>query len=141
MREKMKNIYLAARFERQHEMRGYRRVLNSLGYSVSSRWLDQISADGALGPIEKRNCAQVDLQDIRESDTLILFTSDLHGGYSTAAHKVEFGIAIAMGMRLIVIGQYENVFCHLPKVHQFDSFKEFKEYLDVYTKDSVPTPL
>lgn len=38
---------------------------------------------------------------------------------------VEFGMALAWGLRLIVIGQRENVFHCLPQVERYDTWDDF----------------
>jgi len=115
-------IYLAARFERQDEIRDYRRQLEALGHRVLSSWLDGCVADSSTSPMDKKNIAHQELLEIGSCDCLIMFTGDLQGGYTTAAHKVEFGIAVGLQKNLFIIGPRENVFCYLHKVVWYKTF-------------------
>src|SRR5262249_15597475 len=102
----MKNLYLAAHYERAAEMRGIRDILTDLGYRVTSRWIDQKEQDEALGekeltenPEQGTRFALIDIDDITAADTMVHFTGAGRGGRHT-----EFGIAIAMNMTLVIVG-------------------------------------
>jgi len=116
----MEKIYLAAQYARNPEMRGYRDILEGLGYTVTSRWIDQ--HDGALEealgepeltaePHRGTPFALKDLEDIAAADTVINFTGAGRGG-----RHVELGIAIASGKSLILVGRREHVFHCMPGI-------------------------
>jgi hypothetical protein len=116
-------IYLAAAYERNDEMRGVRDVLTALGYEVTSRWIDPeaVAAEGAVGasdlktePERFARFAEMDLEDLRAADTVIHFTGGGRGGRHT-----EFGAAIILGLRLILVGEREHVFHALPAVEWY----------------------
>ncbi len=114
-------ISIVARFERQHEMLGVKHQLEALGHEVTSRWVYEQNPDREMSPHEKSVIAECDLFDIDKSEMCIIFTGDLSGGYTTAAHKVEFGYAIGRGInRLAVVGPRENIFCWTKSVKQYD---------------------
>jgi hypothetical protein len=122
-------IYLASRFSRNDEMRGVRDVLaGAFGYEVTSRWIDlhggdqlESAASEALNsdPASVAHFGQHDMEDIEGADTLISFTS---GGGGKGGRHVEFGIGLALGKRMIVVGPREHVFHTLPQVEHHDDW-------------------
>ena len=94
-------IYFAARWERRDEIRELVR-----GLPTTSRWLSQ--EVGASG----------DLDDIRVADCLCLFTEK--GPFPRGGRMVEFGYALALGKRMIVIGPDENIFTGIAE--RYDTF-------------------
>lgn len=122
-------IYLAARYSRNPEMRGVRDVLEALGHEVTSRWIDH--HDGALlesvataalnsDPASVRHYGQHDLEDLIASDIVISFTSTDGGG--KGGRHVEFGYALALNKRVIVVGPRENVFHTLSDVEHYQDW-------------------
>ena len=82
------SVYLAARYSRKAELRGYRDQLEARGYTVVSTWLDidhatdpvaaaneRRSADAPdEGPPESaRAYAHQDVEDVQAADILVLF--------------------------------------------------------------------
>jgi len=118
-------IYLSSRFERREEMRVYRERLIELGHVVTSRWL-AMSADS-----DPTHAAIVDLADVNAADAIICFTEPTKCGYTTGGRHVELGIAISIGLPVILIGPRENVFYHYPSVTQADSFEDAVKMLGV----------
>ncbi len=119
-------IYLAARFDRSAEMVGVAGVLARAGHFVTSRWIHgrQNSPD-LLSAVE-------DVEDLTRADCLVSFTERPTEGVPWAARggrHVEFGVAVAMGKRLCVVGPRENIFHHLPRVEVFRSVTELIEGL------------
>jgi hypothetical protein len=60
--QKISNYYLAARFGRRFELRGYRDDLRAIGHTVTSRWLDIAQEDHS--PESQIQCAVVDMDDL-----------------------------------------------------------------------------
>lgn len=126
----MVRYYLAAAFTRRAEMRGYRdellaKVLNS---EVTSRWVND---DGKWAedfppdmindsPQDCMSIAEGDLDDIVEANVLVLFAGAGRGG-----RHVEFGYAMALGKRLVVIGTREILFHTLPIVEVYPTWEDF----------------
>lgn len=118
-------IYLASRYSRASEMQGVRDVLQALGHTVTSRWIDHHGGKyhASFAP-ETLNrdpaaCEQValdDWDDLAIADVCISFTS-LDGG--KGGRHVEFGLAVALGLRIIIVGPREHVFHTLPVVEHF----------------------
>ncbi len=148
------NIYLAGRYGRRVELCGYREQLRALGCIVDAVWLNgehQVGSDGnPIGEagekvVEGRDLdceaskqlrtkfALEDMEDVRMCNVLIAFTEMPDAKASRGGRHVELGMAIAWGKRVIVVGPRENIFCHLPKVVQYDSWEEC--FKDIEGKD------
>lgn len=101
-------IYLAA----QHpELKVLRSELEHLGHSVTSSWLD--IGGKSFTPEELENepdrCSirgWADFDDIKEADCLIFISSQ--GG--KGGRHVEYGIALGLDKRIIILGRRENIF-------------------------------
>lgn len=124
-------IYLAARYSRNPEMRHYRDQLHGLGHRVTSSWIDlhggeleesftpdRLSAE----PVFCSRFAQTDVLDLMAADCVISFTGN--GGGGKGGRHVEFGLAVAAGKRILVVGPRENVFHCLPQVECFKTWDE-----------------
>ena len=132
----MGGIYLAASYARKDEMRGVRDVLETAGFKVTSRWIDQEGEyeKGDIPPDRYSENPEVgiefaerDLVDIAESDAFIMFTGD---ELSSGGRHTEYGIALMYNMKaIIIVGPRENVFhCH-PSVMQFPSWRQFCHHM------------
>lgn len=114
-------IYLAATWSARERMIKTSKVLQALGYTTTSRWLDDAHINGT-----ESECAQIDLDDIDISDALMLFSVGPRGTSFTGGGRcVEFGYALAKGKLLILIGEQETVFHALSQVMRFDTFQAF----------------
>lgn len=106
-------MYLAAAFPRHAEVNGYRRDLEAMGHFVTSRWHDSIYRHGSLADEDAtddviRSWAVDDMSDLLAADAVISFTGAQE--LSRGGRHVEFGIALATGKTLVIIGNRENVF-------------------------------
>lgn len=116
-------VYLAARYSRHGEMAQYAADLAAHGHTVTSRWIHG-DHDLPLGVSQAEaeaigvRFAQEDWQDLMEAGAVINFTEEpgKAGGRNRGGRHVEFGAALAMQKRCIVVGWRENVFHHLPEV-------------------------
>jgi hypothetical protein len=130
----MTKIYLAARYSRNDEMRGVRDVLHGLGFEVTSRWIDlhtdvmgdhATSFDAATLNTTPERCAPIgqhDLRDLERADWVINFTCGTGG---KGGRHVEFGVGLAIGKRMFVVGPRENVFHTLAGVEHFPTWRDF----------------
>jgi hypothetical protein len=114
-------IYLAARFDRSGEMLDVASALSRAGHFVTSRWIHgRQNAPDLVSAVE-------DIEDLADADCLVSFTERPTEGVSWAARggrHVEFGVALATGKRVCVVGPRENIFHHLPRVEVFRSLDE-----------------
>jgi nucleoside 2-deoxyribosyltransferase len=134
-------VYLAARYSRRLELCEYRDQLEYVGYEVTSRWLNgahQVYLDGEpLGPEQEAliesgkaspevrgRFAAEDWADVTEADIVISFTEPPRSKASRGGRHVEFGAALALAKRCVVVGFRENVFHCLPEVEFFETFAD-----------------
>jgi nucleoside 2-deoxyribosyltransferase len=129
-------IYLASRYSRLGELRGYRAELEAADHLITARWLDGHEIDGAgLSAREQAlahaRFAEEDVADIVQADCLVFFAEppSSTGGRHGARH-VELGIALGLGKRVVVVGHRETVFVYLPEVEVFASWEEARAALN-----------
>jgi hypothetical protein len=116
----MSTLYLAARFERQDELRGYAARLRAAGHVVTSRWLDVTGKPPV--PTDSAECARVDLDDILAARWFVLFTDDEPG---RGGKDFETGWALALGVSVRIVGPRVHVFHYLPAITCYDTVDEF----------------
>jgi hypothetical protein len=125
-RRTMAAIYLAARYSRHPEMQEVARRLTALGHTVTSRWIwgnHQCNDDELLNePSRARELAREDLFDLTIANIFVLFTDPVRTA-TRGGKQVELGYAFGLQyngdeMRVIIVGQPENVFQLLPDVEQ-----------------------
>jgi hypothetical protein len=125
----LSKFYLAARFSRRGELRGYRAALQALGHTVTSRWIDLEDDTG-----NPRECAIADFKDIAAADALVVFI-DAPRYETRGAHHTEFGIGLALGKRLIVVGTRSHIFHHMPAA---EFYPQWPEALAALSKTAQP---
>lgn len=127
-------VYLAARYSRYPEMQVYAAQLARRGIDVTGRWIlgdhELRSAGQAEADEWAVRWAQEDWDDLCAADTVVSFTEGPSGpGRARGGRHVEFGAALAMGKRLIVVGFRENVFHYLPHVEYVATWEDAKALL------------
>lgn len=142
----MSKVYLAARYSRHPEMRGYRDELEAMGHKVTARWIDchtDVVGDFTASftqeflnenPEKCEPLGQHDINDLDAADWVISFT----GGGGKGGRHVEFGYAVATGKRLMVVGPRENVFHTLASVEHFEDWPAARAVLVESTVEPVP---
>ena len=133
-------IYIAAAYQRQEEMRRIRQELRLMGHAVTSRWLDQKSAtvfgwtvaDIEKGLYEVQEQARRDIEDITAAQAVFSFTD---GDLARGGRHVEFGIAIALGKRLWVIGPREHIFHSLGRVACYPDWQDLAREMESWAID------
>jgi hypothetical protein len=115
------------------EMIGVAKRLAELGHEITSNWIwnqehhdDGETADGGVGPIMAAHYAELDRHGIFTCDTMICFTD---GTPARGGRHVEFGIALTIGKRLILVGPMENIFHFLPFVEHHDRLENLMDAL------------
>lgn len=118
-------IYLASRYSRREELCQVREALRELGWIVTPRWLngDHQISDEEMSSEERRaakaHFAAEDWEDLASSAITVSFTEEPRSSSSRGGRHVEYGAALAMGQRCIVVGPAENVFHLLPSVELY----------------------
>lgn len=137
-------VYLAARYTRREELCGYAEQLRQLGLEVTSRWLEgnhelpKTPAGDAVDGVPvydtkiRGKFAREDYLDCLSADVTISFTEEPRSSNGRGGRHVEFGIALANGQHVIVVGHRENVFHCLEEVEfcetWADALTELKEF-------------
>jgi hypothetical protein len=111
-------IYIAARFSRRDEMQEVAALLRARGHTITSRWIDGHEDEGGeylLGGTNRElyaTFAREDLEDVQQAETVVSFTEPPRAGNlrGRGGRHVEYGYALALEKRLIVVGPLENVF-------------------------------
>lgn len=139
-------VYLAGRYARRAELAEYRAELVAAGVTVTSRWIDgpdqrRLNDGSLLGHREERLverlegeegvelagcCAVADLADVQDCDVLVSFT---YGGQGRGGRHVEWGMALAWGKTLMIVGPREHIFHCLSDVLVFDDWPECRDFL------------
>lgn len=119
-------IYLAAIYSSKAATKTHAEFLRAEGHEITSSWLDMAEA---RTPGSKAFEAQLDLYDIDRADVVILFTLPIGTTFTSGGRMVEFGYAIAKKKPLIIVGERENIFCHLTEVRSVASIDEAAELL------------
>jgi hypothetical protein len=134
-------VYLASRHEDRPDIIKVRKQLIKRGIHVTSRWLLE-------GGILKTNIVENeregslhvqtnDIEDINESDIVIVFSPKKAFGNSTGGRHVEFGYTLGLinsGAKktLILVGFRENVFHWNPQVVCARTNEDLYTFLDIY---------
>lgn len=106
----MTSIYLASPWVNREATRVIRDHLVAAGHEITSRWLN--TPDGPQVPDEDRGRREAawDFEDIAKADMLIVLSDDKPIG---AGYHVEFGYALALGKRIILVGPVKSIFHYL----------------------------
>ena len=108
-------VYLAARYHRIDELTSYSNELQNMGHQVTSRWLQgSHQVPGSLNDQRWATIAEEDVEDVAAADTVVCFTEADRGG--GGGRHVEFGMGLAWGKRMLVVGEVEHLFHTLPAV-------------------------
>lgn len=136
-------IYLAARYGRRNELISYAARLRELMYEVASGWLDgqhEIGLDGLSErqPLAVRmQVAHEDMEDLSTCEVLVCFTEPERSTASRGGRHVEYGIALALGKRLLVVGPAENIF-HTLADARVDTFEDCLSILAEWCAEGEP---
>lgn len=133
-------IYLAARYARKGELQSYSKDLEAAGAELSCRWLanDNPALNGShLEPaLRGGELAAMDLEDLRLADVCIAFTEEPDSPQGRGGRHTELGIAIGLGLRIVLIGPREHVFHCLPEIEHYQSWPEAASALGLLSEAS-----
>lgn len=122
--------YLAAAYSRRERIQKVAAYLESKGVEIVSTWLQEtysptIDIRTLPGGINQA-LAEKDIEEIRSCDTLIFFAEEQDAQPPRGGRHVEFGVALGLGKRVVVVGAKENIFHHLPLVEVIPSITDLK---------------
>lgn len=119
-------VYLAARFERQAEIRGYAEAFAKAGLVVTSRWLSWPHGLAVGNPDLAYEAAKMDRADVDKATACVFFLDNVLG---RGGKDWELGYAYAKGKGIYLVGPPQNVFHYLPVDGIFSSEYELLEGL------------
>jgi nucleoside 2-deoxyribosyltransferase len=126
-------VYLAAQYARRSEIKGYVSQLEAAGLTVTSTWTSEhYTPTITLKDIQDKNkkeLARRDRHELESADAILFFSEDPDKQPARGGRHVEFGMAVAWGLKLVVVGGKENIFHYLPCVKVFPFFSEAMAYL------------
>ncbi|OWK34085.1 hypothetical protein [Sphingomonas dokdonensis] len=124
-------VYIAARFSRRAECNALGHELAARGAIITSRWTkpnsDHVMPSGLSAQAEdseRQRFALEDVDDVLAATWMVSLMEEPRSNGRGGRH-VEFGIAVALGHRLTIIGPRETVFHHLPSVEHFETIEQF----------------
>lgn len=140
-----KRIYIAGRFARRDQFAVIATELEAAGAQVTSRWLSTSDA-----PLQRHHLtpdsrggemAAMDFEDVRGSDICIAFTECPEAAQGRGGRHTELGIALALSLRVVIVGPREHVFHCLPEIQQFDTWEQARHELVAPTLAMHPEPI
>lgn len=116
----MTKVYTAAKYGQMLEMREVCSKITIAGHETTAQWVDGKEANDT-----QTAAAVMDFEDVKRADVLMAF-SDKRGRLNTGGGRhVEYGIAMALGKRIMVVGpRGEHVFHAWPGVEFYDTAEE-----------------
>lgn len=117
--------YLAGEAARSDDLNDKADDLANIGEEVIARWLGGEELDQDAEGIRR-------IEDISKVDGIILFAEVNHKTRKSYERHVEFGLALGLNKRLVVIGDPESVFQSLPVVERYPTWQHF---LDEITRE------
>lgn len=109
----MIRVYVAAPFVCKAEAKLVRSELQSHGFDVTSRWIDNHHATEVQADDLMNLEANVDLEDICASDALVLVHYPDIAKLGSGGKHFETGYAVALGIPVFVLGKPTSVFHYL----------------------------
>src|SRR5678815_1657271 len=92
--------------------------LESRGHVVTSQWLKAFEG-------LSDEYARKDLDDVAAADMLLFVNYEAWKNSGTGGRHVEFGYAIALGRRIVLIGSRSNIFHYLSNVEVYETVEAF----------------
>lgn len=129
-------VYLASRFSLQKEHLPRIADLEANNMLCCARWITEepeLSAETTPGLDELRaEWGQKDYNDVVDADAMVAFSESPDGdvpGRSRGGRHVEFGIALALGIPIIVVGPKENIFHYLVVPNRIEHVETWEQAL------------
>lgn len=106
--------YIAARGQDQKLAAFCRQQLEVHGVISTARWIDEPLVN------ESHDEAQMDLDDVRAAQVLIVIKPKTSHNETTGGHHVETGVALERGIPIVLLGDLENVFHRHESVYRME---------------------
>lgn len=126
------SFYLASIYQRRDELKGYTEKLESMGHTVTSRWIKEDFDD-----TDWYHQTKVDIMDIDACDIFVVFTEE-KGTMGRGGKDYESGYAFGVKKPSILVGPVQHQFYTLytPQVYfdrqyameRFETVAQFFEW-------------
>jgi hypothetical protein len=111
---------MAAAYSRKFEIQEYAKQADRCGILVGAEWLKEVaSPDSKLNesiPAQLAIYAQQDWWDIGACDVFVFWAEPEDKPLPRGGRHFEMGVAAALGKKILVVGEPENVFHYLPGI-------------------------
>lgn len=115
-------IYIAAPFQCRELARAYAQILQEAGHVVTSRWHGLEGEQSTDGD----EWARKDLADVAAADALLAINPIEWVNAGTGGRHVEFGAALTLGRKIVIIGVRSNIFHRMFNVKLIDTCEASK---------------
>jgi len=114
----MTRVYIAAPYQLKDQANAIAEQLRAKGFAITSTWLGDSQEDSP-------EAAALDLRAVERADVLLLINDPAWLTRGTGGRHVEFGYALALRKRVVVLGAAPgNVFHLLKHVERIDAIGE-----------------
>lgn len=124
-------IYFAGPFSKKRLVNFLADKAEKTGLEIVSSWHKNNVAEYSTAQLASKTgeagyTAENDFLQIAQSEALVLVNDPSFEG---SGCQVEFGLAVALGKQVHVIGACSNIFHCLPNVHRHHSFNNWLEWM------------
>lgn len=110
-------IYIAAPYEMRQVAVSAMKELEARGDEITSTWLKQLDEEG-------EKSARQDLEDIYRADVLLAINPESWRRKGGGGRHAEFGYALALGKKMVLLGVRSHIFHHLREVRMIQNVGE-----------------
>ena len=125
--------YLATHYSRKMEAIQVVHDLEDMNIEVVSTWhKEPHKPSTSMHEVSSAFCrrtAKRDIKELQSADTFILLSVDPDFKFTRGGHCVEEGWAQALGLRFLLVGPRQNVFCYLPGIKRVKTWEAGKRWL------------
>ena len=123
-------IYLASMFADKPRMKEVAAMLEKQGHTVVSRWIYRPRETYSVDSNENRYWAKVDAQDVADCDLFVAFSDPPIWGKGQGARHTELGLALAVGMKIVGVGEPEQLFHFCPEIVWVADVEDLLQYTE-----------
>ena len=121
-------IYIAAPWADRPRATAFAERLEARGHTITHKWWvdEEKETNYKLDKVYFRQCAIDDFVAIHTAERVVVLNTQKRGE-ETSGKAVETGIALALQIPVIVVGEWTNVFHYFPGVRLVESEEEALE--------------
>ena len=112
-------FYMAAQYWSRPTVEKVAGYVRALGHKVVSTW--HVGEAQTDPPPKPKPVAIHDHLQLMSSEVVVVFSNMPEFKPSTGCTNVELGMALGFEKRVLLVGERENMFHHLPMIRRFDT--------------------